>query len=59
MLAASPFVVSGKYMLLLPIGDFYAHDGVRLDRVGVAPDVVVNADEALDKALELINAKQP
>lgn len=57
MLAASPFVVSGKYMLLLPIADFYTYDGVRLDKVGVAPNVVVNSDDALTKVLEIINGK--
>lgn len=55
MLAASPFVVSGKYMLLLPIADFYTYDGVRLDRVGVTPDVEVNSEEALNKAMEMIS----
>jgi hypothetical protein len=55
MLAASPFMVSGKYMLLLPIADFYTYDGVRLDRVGVAPDIAVKSDEALTKTLEIIN----
>ena len=55
MLAASPFVVSGKYLLMLPIADFYTYDGVRLDRVGVKPDIEVNSDDALHKALEIIN----
>lgn len=55
MLAASPFVVSGKYMLMLPIADFYTYDGVRLDKVGVAPDIVVKSDDAIAKALEMIN----
>ena len=55
MLAASPFTVSGKYALMLPIADFYTYDGVRLDKVGVAPDVEVKSAEALNKALEIIN----
>ena len=44
MSAASPFVVSGKYMLILPIADFYTYDGVRLDRVGVNPDIEVKSE---------------
>ncbi len=55
MLAASPFVVSGKYTLMIPIADFYTADGVRLDRVGVAPDIEVKSEDALAKAIELIN----
>ncbi|RKS01309.1 S41 family peptidase [Flavobacterium sp. 102] len=54
MLAASPFVVSGKYMLILPIADFYTYDGIRLDRVGVNPDIEVKSEEALNKVLEII-----
>jgi hypothetical protein len=55
MLAASPFVVSGKYTLMLPIADFYTYDGIRLDKVGVNPDIEVKSEEALNKALEIIN----
>lgn len=55
MLAASPFYVQKKYMLMLPIADFYAYDGVRLDKVGVSPDIEVKSADALDKALEMIN----
>jgi len=54
MLSASPFVVSGKYMLMLPIADFYTYDGVRLDKVGVDPNVEVKSEDALNKALEII-----
>lgn len=53
MLAAFPFVESGKYMLMLPIADFYAYDGIRLDKVGVSPDIEVKSEEALNKALEI------
>ncbi|SCY66688.1 S41 family peptidase [Flavobacterium caeni] len=55
MLAASPFAVSGKYVVMVPIGDFYTADGVRLDKVGVTPDIATKSDDALAKALELIN----
>lgn len=54
MLAASPFVVAGKYMLMLPVADFYTYDGARLDKRGVEPDVKVTSEEAEKKALELI-----
>ena len=57
MLAANPFEVSGKYTIMVPIADFYTYDGVRLDKVGVSPNVEVKSEEALAKALELINTK--
>lgn len=57
MLSAFPFVVSGKYLLILPIGDFYTYDGVRLDKAGVAPDIEVKSEEALTKALDLIQTE--
>ena len=57
MLSASPFVVSGKYMLMLPIADFYTYDGIRLDKVGVHPDIEVKSEDAENKALEIINDK--
>jgi len=57
MLSASPFVVSGKYMLMLPIADFYTYDGIRLDKVGVHPDIEVKSEDAEKKALEIINDK--
>lgn len=56
MLAASPFFVSKKYMVILPIGDFYTYDGVHLDNVGVDPDIKVKSADAITKALEIINA---
>lgn len=55
MLAAFPYNVAGKYTVILPIADFYTFDGVRLDKVGVTPNIEVKSDEALERALELIN----
>lgn len=54
MLAAFPFFVSGKYMLMVPIADYYAHDGARLDKVGVAPDVAVKSADAEKRVMEMI-----
>lgn len=57
MLAAVGFEVSGKYTVMLPIADFYTYNGVRLDKVGVSPDIEVKSEDALTKALELIQGK--
>lgn len=58
MLSAAPFEVFNKYKLFLPIGDFYTYDGVRLDQVGVAPNIQTTSDQALNKAMELISNKK-
>jgi peptidase S41-like protein len=55
MLSATYFDISGKYKLVLPIADFYTYDGVRLDGVGVSPNIETTSENALDKALSLIN----
>jgi hypothetical protein len=58
MLAAAPFDLYGKYKIILPLADFYTYDGMRLDNVGVFPDIEVKSDDALEKALELIHTNQ-
>ena len=55
MLAAKWFDVNEKYVLMLPIADFYTTDGVRLDQRGVFPNIDVESEKALEKALEIIN----
>jgi hypothetical protein len=55
MLAAAPFDLYGKYKIILPLADFYTYDGIRLDNVGVNPDIEAKSDDALEKAMELIN----
>jgi C-terminal processing protease CtpA/Prc len=40
---------------MLPIADFYTYDGIRLDKVGVNPDIAVKSEYAENKTLEIIN----
>lgn len=58
MLSAAYFDISGKYKLVLPIADFYTYDGVRLDGIGVTPNIETTSENALDKALSLINNQE-
>lgn len=57
MLSGTLFDISGKYKLFLPIADFYTYDGIRLEKLGVAPNIATKPEAALDKALELISGK--
>ena len=57
MLSAAYFNIQDKYKLYLPIADFYTYDGVRLEGIGVAPNIETKSDDALDKALEIIKNK--
>ena len=54
MLSAAMFDLSGKYKLFLPMADFYTFNGVRLDQVGVKPDIETESADALNKVLEII-----
>jgi len=56
MLASSYFNFSEKYILKLPIADFYTYDGDRLEGVGVMPNIETASEDALNKALEIINS---
>ena len=58
MLSANYFNVDNKYNLYLPIADFYTFDGIRLEGVGVTPNVETKSENALDKTLEIINNKK-
>lgn len=58
MLSAAPFVVSGKYKLMLPVADFYTYDGVRLDKVGVTPNINVQSAEAENVVMEIISGRR-
>lgn len=55
MLSAAEFKIKDKYKLILPIADFFTYDGVRLDAVGVKPDIEVKSEDALNEVL--INLK--
>lgn len=55
MLSAEHFAMDETFELFLPVADYVAPDLVRLDRRGVAPDIEVPADEALERALALLD----
>jgi len=58
MLSAAYFKIQDKYKLYLPIADFYTYDGVRLEGVGVAPNIETKSKDALDKAIEIIKSNK-
>ena len=53
MLSADRIPIDKTFVLFTPVADYMTADGVRLDRRGVVPDVLVPADEALQAALAL------
>jgi C-terminal processing protease CtpA/Prc len=58
MLSATPFTLTDNYTLILPIADYYTADKLRLDQVGVEPDIEVASDKALEHVIGLINLKK-
>lgn len=51
MLSQTIFDIPGGFHLALPIADYYSIRNGRIEGVGVAPDVSIDADSALDYAL--------
>ncbi len=56
MLSAEHFPMNETFRLFVPVADYVAPDGIRLDRRGVRPDIEVPGDQALERALRLIKA---
>jgi carboxyl-terminal processing protease len=53
LLSSKVFDAPGGFHLRVPIADYYSIKNGRIERVGVTPDMSVNADQALDVALGL------
>ncbi|MGE3582195.1 MAG: S41 family peptidase [Hyphomonadaceae bacterium] len=51
MLSQKPYDLPGGLQLFLPIADYYAFRGGRIEGRGVAPDVPVPADQAMAEAM--------
>jgi len=54
MLSQTMFDVTGGYQLSLPIADYYSSTHGRIEGVGVTPDVITSAEEAMDVALAML-----
>jgi carboxyl-terminal processing protease len=52
VLSSKLFDIPGGFHLRVPIADYYSITGARLEGFGVAPDLAVSADQALDFALK-------
>lgn len=53
MLSQTFFDLPGGLQLALPVGDYHAWQSGRIEGTGIAPDIHIAADEALDAALSL------
>ena len=54
MLNGERLKLQGKFNLWMPTADYYTADGNKIDKTGVEPNVIVNPNEALEKALSEI-----
>lgn len=52
MLGMSFFNLSDEFILTVPTTDYFTNDGVRLDKVGVAPNFEVESDKAMKYVFE-------
>ena len=57
MLSSNFFPLPSDFSLRLPVADFYLSDGTRIDGTGVAPDIEVAAEDALERALSEARAR--
>jgi carboxyl-terminal processing protease len=58
MLSAEFFPLDETFKLFVPVADYVAPDLVRLDGRGVMPDIEIAADQALERALAEITARE-
>jgi len=54
MLSGERIPVDDTFTLFVPVADYMTADGHRIDKVGVSPDIAVPSEDALKKALEII-----
>ncbi len=55
MLNGEMFDLENNFKMFIPTADYYTSDGYRIDQNGVKPNIETQSNEALKKALDLIN----
>ena len=55
MLNGESFPAGDGYMITVPTATYYTSDGFKIDRQGVAPDIILKDEDALDYVLKQIN----
>lgn len=58
MLSGKFFDINEYYRAFIPIADYYTKESVKIDKVGVKPDIKVNPLNSKEYVVELINKKQ-
>lgn len=53
LLSSRRFDIPGGFHLIVPIADYYSIENGRIEGVGVAPDVAIDAEQALDAVFRL------
>ena len=54
MLNGEMFDLSNGFEMFIPTADYYASDGFKIDQKGVKPNIETKSEEALNKAMNLI-----
>lgn len=54
MLNGEMFDLGGNFKMFIPTADYYASDGFKIDQNGVKPNIEIKSEEALTKAMNLI-----
>ncbi len=55
MLNGEMFELENGFKMFIPTADYYASDGYRIDQNGVKPNIETKSEEALSKAINLID----
>ncbi|AXT20332.1 hypothetical protein D7030_04220 [Flavobacteriaceae bacterium AU392] len=58
MLSGFEYTINEEFNIFLPIADYQTANGERLDKIGVAPDVKVESEKALDYVLDILINKE-
>jgi hypothetical protein len=54
LLSAKAFSLNETFKLFIPMNDYVSANGVRVDKVGIKPDVEVSGEEALEYVLSIL-----
>jgi len=55
MMSGQSFKLNNEVSIFIPVTDYMTFDGIRLDKLGIEPHIKTESDQALKRALSIIN----